>query len=247
MTENSPQPRQHPIPPPSHPRQSRAIGIVYGQYYPSDEAQQRGALVTADGSMVESVLLGRIFSVVKKHVDLNASHFWLVYPRQRDKDDHLHFQIMGIWEPQQLGRGDLSIPQTGHPPTPQTDHAYFSIRGEVIFASTQKKLIIIKIRQSPRPNSKRPRFLKVKIQGVLSNPDGSPCERPLRHFWDLQVTLQQNQLILEQCQDLGSGNRRGVKRRPKSSAKPIPKSNNTTPSAPKQRDRKVFRLPRLKH
>ncbi|WLT39729.1 hypothetical protein NON20_10025 [Synechocystis sp. B12] len=116
---------------PSHPKQFRAIGVVYGRYYASEESSQRGILVTETGDIVESVLLGKTFSLFKRHVNLEDPHFWVVYPRLRDKDDHLHFQLAGLWEPENLGPGltSASEPASDNLPSLKVDHPYFSIRG----------------------------------------------------------------------------------------------------------------------
>ena len=214
MTDPSLQPRQHPISAPSHPKQHRAIGLVYGRYYPSEESSQRGILATEAGSIVESVLLGRIFSLFKHHASLEQPHYWVVYPRLRDKDDHLHFQLAGIWEPESLGPGLTSGPSDPTLPQPHPDRPYFSIRGEVVFVSQARETLIVKVHQSHKPPSKRPMFFKVKIRGILKNADGTVCDRPLRHFWDIQATLQKDQLILESATDLGQIQRRGPARKP---------------------------------
>lgn len=98
--------RQHPIPPASEPMQYRAIGLVYGKYTPSEEQFTKGDLHTEDGTVIDSVLLGRVMSLVKKHIDLEKSHLWVVYPRTREKQYDLHLQIMGIWEPENLSQPD---------------------------------------------------------------------------------------------------------------------------------------------
>ncbi|MFH7242749.1 MAG: hypothetical protein ACHWZW_07845 [Spirulina sp.] len=101
--------RHLPIAPPSEPMQYRAIGLVRGTYVPTEADQiNRGNLTTDDGLTVDSVLLGRVTSLVKKHLDLTAPHLWVVYPRTRretetDEDQDLHFQIVGVWEPETLG------------------------------------------------------------------------------------------------------------------------------------------------
>ncbi len=101
--------RHLPIAPPSEPMQYRAIGLVRGTYVPTEADQlNRGNLMTEDGLTVDSVLLGRVTSLVKKHLDLTAPHLWVVYPRTRretetDEDQDLHFQIVGVWEPETLG------------------------------------------------------------------------------------------------------------------------------------------------
>lgn len=97
--------RQQPIPPASEPMQYRAIGLIRGKYQPSEEQFTRGEVLTDDGVAVGAVLLGRIMSLVKKHLDLEESHLWVVYPRTREKGDTgLHVQIVGVWEPEKLNR-----------------------------------------------------------------------------------------------------------------------------------------------
>jgi hypothetical protein len=149
----------------------------------------------------------------------------VVYPRLRDKDDHLHFQLAGLWEPETLGPGLTSAPGEGTAPHPAKEHPYFSIRGEVVFVSQARQSIIVKVRQSPKPPSKRPMFFKVRIQGILKNDQGEVCTRPLRRFWDIQTTLEGNQLLLEAATDLGP-----LKQRRSPSDKPLRK----TPLKPKE-------------
>jgi hypothetical protein len=197
-TEESPTAeRQEPIPPPSHPRQYRAIGLIQGQYQRSEEQMTRGSLVTSDGTAIEAVLLGRLISLVKNHLDLEQAHLWVVYPRTRQNDDHLHIQIVGVWEPETLSKDRASTSE----PSSQVSHTtiesgYFSIRGEVVYYSQEKEIIIIKIRQSPKRELEKPKFFKLKLQGIL--PD-----RSVGHFWDLQVHLQSDNLIVQEATDLG--------------------------------------------
>ncbi|MEB3219328.1 MAG: hypothetical protein VKN72_24270 [Nostocales cyanobacterium 94392] len=94
--------RQQPIPPPSEPMQYRAIGLVRGRYVPTSEQFTQGALVTPDKIELDAVLLGRIMSLVKNHLDLEKDHLWVVYPRTRQENDNLHLQIVGVWEPEKL-------------------------------------------------------------------------------------------------------------------------------------------------
>lgn len=98
--------RQHPIPPASEPMQYRAIGLVRGVYTPSEDQFTRGNLVTDDGVTIDSVLLGRVMSLVRKHLDLEQPHLWVVYPRTREKQYDLHVQIVGVWEPEKLAKTD---------------------------------------------------------------------------------------------------------------------------------------------
>lgn len=185
--------RNEPIPPPSHPRQYRAIGLIRGHYKRSEEQMTRGSLITSDGTEIEAVLLGRTISLLKNHLDLEQPHLWVVYPRTRQQDDCLHIQIVGVWEPETLNKEASSTPEVT---SEKTESGYFSIRGEVVYYSQDKKTIIVKIRQSPKKEDERPKFFKLKLEGEL--PD-----RPVGHFWDLQAQLQADSLFVREASDLG--------------------------------------------
>ncbi|HEY9884544.1 MAG TPA: hypothetical protein V6C98_13130, partial [Thermosynechococcaceae cyanobacterium] len=192
--------RQQPIPPPSEPKQYRAIGLVRGRYTPTDEQFTRGAMLTSDGTEVEAVLLGRVMSLVRNHLDLEQQHLWVVYPRTREMRQDLHVQIVGVWEPEKLNKEgeDESVgggyeleasPQSDSSPaapassTPEDsgfDENYFSIRGEVVFYSAEEQQIVVKIQQAPRKTADREKAFKLRLDGVLSSP------KALGYFWDLQ-------------------------------------------------------------
>ena len=109
--------RQHPIPPVTEPLQYRAIGVVRGHYVPEDaERITRGLIRTDDGVEIEAVVLGRLLTLMRRHLDLTTSHLWVVYPRSRD-DEVLHLQMVGIWEPSTLaaGAGDTATTATPAP------------------------------------------------------------------------------------------------------------------------------------
>ena len=103
LTQNITTVRQLPIAPPSEAKQYRAIGLVRGRYQPSTEQFTRGSLRTPDDSEIDAVLLGRVMSLLKNHLDLESDHLWVVYPRTRQENNDLHIQIMGVWEPETLG------------------------------------------------------------------------------------------------------------------------------------------------
>jgi hypothetical protein len=213
-------PRNQPIPPPSHPKQYRAIGLIRGKYQNSEEQLTQGTLVTTEGINIDAVLLGRVISLVKNHLDLDKEHLWVVYPRTKTQDDSLHVQIVGVWEPETLDRTSEEIPSSQ-----EMDDGYFSIRGEVIFFSQEENSIVIKIKQFPRKEGEKPKFFKLKLRGILEG-------RPLRHFWDLTVRLQGELLTIEQGVDLGFAQKRKPnfrKDKPKiGSKKPFKPSKPTT-------------------
>lgn len=214
--------RNHPIAPPSEPKQYRAIGLVRGRYCPDPEQFTRGMLVTPDGTELDAVLLGRVMSLLKNHLDLEEDHLWVVYPRTRQQDDSLHVQIMGVWEPETLKQNgtdakdkdaeeieaedkETTVSQTAVEEEsqneserfPEVQEGYFSVRGEVIYQSQEEEYAVIKIRQAPRKGDDRPRFFKLKLEGSLG-------DRPVNHFWDLHLQLQGNALVIERGNDIGS-------------------------------------------
>lgn len=198
--------RQQPIPPPSEARQYRAIGLVRGQYIPSAEQFTRGQIITSDGTAIEAVLLGRVMSLVKKHLSLEEEHLWVTYPRTREKEGDLHIQIVGVWEPEKLHRtgSDLATP-TEAPAADDTDEAnppvevkdgYFSIRGEIVYQSPDNDRIIVKIRQAPRKDSDQEKAFKLLLRGTVTG-------KAVGYFWDLHVQRQASDLVIQSGTSIG--------------------------------------------
>lgn len=184
-----------PIPAPSHPRQYRAIGLIKGKYQHQPEKMTCGELTTPDGIKIEAVLLGRMISLIKNHIDLNNNHLWVVYPRVNQKTEQLHVQLVGIWEPETLAQDSSPLPSERGLSSP-IEAGFFSIRGEVVYASEEKRSVIVKICQSPRKEGDKPKFFKLKLQGILP-------PKPVGHFWDLEVKLEETRLMIQQGKDLG--------------------------------------------
>ncbi|PSB51784.1 hypothetical protein C7B67_09545 [filamentous cyanobacterium Phorm 6] len=209
--------RQHPIPPPSEPRQYRAVGLVRGRYTQSEEQFTRGMLIAADGTAIDAVLLGRVMSLVKNHLDLEQEHLWVVYPRTRQEDGNLHAQIMGVWEPETLKKspeessdeenleaGEIEASSEAStasvsPSEPDVEDGYFSIRGEVIYQQSQEeeKYLIVKIKQAPRKNDDKMKFFKLKLKGDVGT-------KAIGFFWDFHVKLQADSLMIQQANNIGA-------------------------------------------
>lgn len=225
--------RQLPIPAPSHPRQYRAIGLIKAQYKVTADQLTQGTLTTTDGTEIEAVLLGRIISLVKNHLDLAQNHLWVVYPRTKPKSSHLHVQIVGVWEPETLNRTETVTEKS----TEEVEDGYFSIRGEVVYYSHEKEIIVVKIKQFPRKEGDKPKFFKLTLKGTLP-------EKPLHHFWDLKVRLVGETLTVEEGTDLGAlpvkkkpGFKRGKGKfggkKPYKSRKPSSRNTKTIPPVKK--------------
>ena len=201
--------RSEPIPPPSHARQYRAIGLIRGKYQVTGEQITQGTLITPDGTEIEAVLLGRIISLVKKHLDLEKEHLWVVYPRTKVKDDLLHVQIVGVWEPETLAKDE----EEETVPSDEIKENCFSIRGELVFFDRDQEVLVVKIKQFPRKEGDKPKSFKLKLKGVL---DG----KPLRRFWDLEANLDGETLVIPP----GTGTDLGfVQKKPRFKKKPFSK------------------------
>lgn len=185
--------RQHPIPPASEPMQYRAIGLMRGRYVPSEEQFTRGEILADDGTVLKAVLLGRVMSLVKKHLDLEQPHLWVVYPRTREKEQELHIQIVGVWEPEKLNRTaeeEAAVASTAPEADLELPDNYFSIRGEVIFYAPDDQRILVRIQQAPKKSGDDPKAFKLLLTGELEG-------KGVGYFWDLNVQRQDNQLVVQ--------------------------------------------------
>jgi hypothetical protein len=196
--------RQQPIPPPSEPKQYRAIGLVRGMYGPSEEEFTRGDFKAADGSDLKAVLLGRVMSLVKNHIDLQKEHLWVVYPRTREEEKELHLQIVGVWEPETLKKSELDednaaaeVCADGSFVDPRLEDDYFSVRGEIVFIAPDEKLIVVKIQQTPRKSSQKPKAFKLALRGELES------TRTVGYFWDLHIKREDNSLMVTEGTCIG--------------------------------------------
>jgi hypothetical protein len=177
--------REHPIPHPSEAMQYRAIGLIEGQYVPSQEQFTRGVLKATDGAELDAVLLGRVMNLVRKHLQPNKDYLWVVYPRTREKENSLHVQIMGVWAPEEMGQ---PLPPDANP---KTEPDYFSIRGEIVFQSQEKEFVIVKILTARKlPHKAKANSFKLRLEGSLP-------AKSVGHFWSLEVSRQGSQLMID--------------------------------------------------
>ena len=151
--------------------QYRAIGIVKGIYKPNNIDQlNRGTLIDNKGTILETVILGKALSLIKKYINLEKDYFWIVYPRNKNTNN-LHLQVAGIWDPYQLNQVDKNNSQKD--PNQLLEELnlknnYFSVRGELVYVNTQKKEIVIKICSSPISKRSKYSTFKIIIEGEIS-------------------------------------------------------------------------------
>ena len=162
---------KNPIPKVKDKLQYRAIGIINGKFIPKDsEKYNRGFLTDNKGEKIETVVLGKVLSILKRYIDLKKSYFWIVYPKNKNTQN-LHLQVAGIWDPYQLNDFPNDSSKTNFSKLLEKldlKDNYFSIRGELVFVNTQKKEVVIKICSVTKPNNIKNKNFKLVIKGEMS-------------------------------------------------------------------------------
>jgi len=162
---------KNPIPKVTNQLQYRAIGIINGKFTPQGHEQlNRGFLIDNKGEKIETVILGKALSLLKKHIDLKKSYYWVVYPKNKNTQN-LHLQVAGIWDPYQLNNFPNDSSKTNFSKLLKEldlKDNYFSVRGELVFVNTQKKEIVIKINPASKLKNLKNKNFKLVIKGELS-------------------------------------------------------------------------------
>ena len=162
---------KNPIPKVKDKLQYRAIGIINGKFIPKDSEQfNKGFLTDTKGEKIETVVLGKVLSILKKYIDLKKSYFWIVYPKNKNTQN-LHLQVAGIWDPYQLNDLPNDSSKTNFSKLLEKfdlKDNYFSIRGELVFVNTQKKEVVIKICSVTKPNNLKNKNFKLVLKGEMS-------------------------------------------------------------------------------
>ena len=162
---------KNPIPKVTNQLQHRAIGIINGKFTPlSSEQLNRGFLIDNKDEKIETVVLGKALSLLKKHIDLKKSYFWVVYPKNKNTQN-LHLQVAGIWDPYRLNNFSNDSSKTNFSKLLEElnlEDNYFSVRGELVYVSTQKKEIVIKVRSASKLKNLKNKNFKLVIKGELS-------------------------------------------------------------------------------
>ena len=160
-----------PIPQVTDPLQYRAIGIVNGKFTPHDSEQLNKGLITDnEGEKIETVVLGKALSLLKKHIDLNKNYYWVVYPKNKNTQN-LHLQVAGIWDPFKLNNLPNNSSKINFSKLLEEidlEDNYFSVRGELVFVNKPKKEIVIKICSTSKSKNLKNKNFKLVIKGELS-------------------------------------------------------------------------------
>ena len=187
---------KNPIPKVTNKLQYRAIGIVSGKFIPNSSEQiNKGFITDGKGVKIETVILGKALSLLKKHIDLKKSYFWIVYPKNKNTES-LHLQVAGIWDPYQLNDFPNKSSKTNFSELLNEldlKDNYFSVRGELVFVNAQKKEVIIKICSISKQKTLKNKNFKLAIKGELSL-------QLLNSFVSLDVNRDGNSLNLQNCE-----------------------------------------------
>ena len=214
--------RDHPISAVTEPLQYRAIGVVRGLFRPESEDQStRGHLIDGDGHEIDAVVLGRMLTLMRRHLDMGKPHLWVVYPRCREAGQ-LHLQIAGIWEPSTLSASDAETESgdTSIDALPEGDD-YFSIRGELIYTKPEASEVVVKVRQQPRADGFRPLPFKLQLSGEIELAH-------LGHFVSLDVRRQGQMLQVQSAEVIAPMPTRGGKGRGGASRRPADRSRTAS-------------------
>ena len=162
---------KNPIPEVTNHLQYRAIGIINGKFTPHGSDQlNRGFLIDNKGEKIETVVLGKALSLLKKHIDLKKSYYWIVYPKNKNTQN-LHLQVAGIWDPYQLNDFPNDSSKTNISKLLEElglKDNYFSVRGELVFVNNQKKEIVVKICTALKSKNLKNKNFKLVIKGDIS-------------------------------------------------------------------------------
>ena len=182
--------------------QHRAIGIVHGKYSPQSIDQfHKGVITDKKGNELETVVLGKALSLIKKYVSFEKNYFWIVYPKNKNTQN-LHLQISGIWDPNQFN--NIEDPSNEENPFDllsglNLNENYFSIRGELVYVNVKKKEFVIKICSSSNSSKLKKNNFKLLIAGELSL-------KNLNNFVSLDVSRDGNTLRLENYEIIEKSN-----------------------------------------
>jgi len=190
---------KNPIPQVTDPLQYRAIGIVNGKFTPHHSNQlNKGSITDNEGEKIETVVLGKALSLLKKHIDLNKNYYWVVYPKNKNTQN-LHLQVTGIWDPVQLNdlpKNSSKINFSKLLEELDLKDNYFSVRGELVFVNKSKKEIVIKICSTSKLKNLKNKNFKIAIKGELSL-------ELLNNFVSLDVNRDGNSLKLLKYEVIG--------------------------------------------
>jgi len=190
---------KNPIPKVTNQLQHRAIGIINGKFTPlSSEQLNRGFLIDNKDEKIETVILGKALSLLKKHIDLKKSYYWIVYPKNKNTQN-LHLQVAGIWDPYKLNNFPIDSSKTNFSKLLEEldlKDNYFSVRGELVFVNKSKKEIVIKICSTSKLKNLKNKNFKLVIKGELSL-------ELLNNFVSLDVNRDGNSLKLLNYEVIG--------------------------------------------
>ena len=146
----------------------QAVGFVRGQYLPSKDSFSQGILITEDGLMAPTNLLGAASFSLSKHKELlQESQIWIVYPRTKLQPPHLHFAVRAIRIP---------LPDEDLEAVYKTINC-FKIRGLVTYINSEAGKFVVRVYRNVKPSEALENSKDDKPSEALENSkDDKPSE-----------------------------------------------------------------------
>ncbi|HEY9693746.1 MAG TPA: hypothetical protein V6D15_16190 [Oculatellaceae cyanobacterium] len=158
----------------------QAVGIIRGQYFPSQDNPREGIVVTESGTTLSAHLRQSAQKQCAGHLEkITESQVWSCYPRQIEEAPWLKLTLKNIRSPQTI-REHIN---------------FFLIRGVIVNQDLTANTFDIEIRRNLQPPKNGRQWNKFKpftlnIVGKL--PNGS-----VNQFWELACSLDGYNLVLE--------------------------------------------------
>ncbi|AFZ11576.1 hypothetical protein Cri9333_0633 [Crinalium epipsammum PCC 9333] len=158
----------------------QAIGIIRGQYFPSQDNPREGIVVTESGTTLSAHLRQSAQKQCAGHPEkITESQVWSCYPRQIEEAPWLKLTLKNIRSPQTI-REHIN---------------FFLIRGVIVNQDLTANTFEIEIRRNLQPSKNGKQWNKFKP--FTLNIVGSLPSDSINQFWELACSLDGYNLVLE--------------------------------------------------
>ncbi|MFB2920638.1 hypothetical protein [Aerosakkonema funiforme] len=166
----------------------QAVGLVRGQYLPSQGSFSQGILLTEDGLMAPANLLGAATSLLERHEELlQQPHIWIVYPRTKLQPPHLQFALRAIRQP----------PAPEELEVVHQNIDYFTVRGLVTYIDDKAGNFVVRVYRNVKSSDITEHTKDKDDQLFLLTLVGIMPKDAYGQFWELRVHRQADRLILK--------------------------------------------------
>jgi hypothetical protein len=164
--------------------QYRAIGRLWGRYIPKTEQINQGQLITADGIIINAILMKEALKKFLAPIDLSQDYLWTVYPKTplEHSGIGLCISLIRVRTPSKY----TDLIKTEY----QLLADNFSVQGVVVYQDFEKGIVEVKIHRTPQMKHDTPKDFRLRLFGFL--PPNS-----IKHFWNLNVRRVGTDLVIQ--------------------------------------------------